>query len=216
MDDVKPSTRRYRSPQRARQAAETRETVLSAARDLFLSEGWSKATIAGIASQAGVSNETVYATFGSKTALLRELVTRAVRGTAPEAPLTEQEMPRQIAAATSQSHQIGLFAREIASVLGRVAPFMDVARSAAATDTSIADLYAGFHRGRRRNLEWFAAMLLENGPLREGMDAGEAGRHLWRLASPDLYLLVSRVEGLSEEAYAEWLAVSLKRLLLAD
>lgn len=216
MDDVKTPRRNYRSPRRARQAAETRESILSAARDLFLSEGWSKATIAGIASLARVSNESVYATFGSKTALLQELVTRAVRGVAPDVPLAEQDMPRRIAAETSQSDQIDLFVRDIASVLGRVAPLMDVARAASATETTIADLYAGFHRGRRRNLEWFAAALLHNGPLREGMDAGEAGNHLWRLASPDLYLLVRQVEGLSEKAYAEWLAMSLKRLLIAD
>ena len=214
MTDVKPHRRTYRSPKRALQAAETRESVLSGARDLFLSEGWSKATIAAIATKAGVSNETVYATFGSKTALLEELVIRAVRGGASETPLPEQAIPRRIAAETSQPLQIELFARDIASVLDRVAPLMDVARTAAATDPSIADLYAGFHRGRRTNLEWFANALLRNGPLRDEMDARQAGDILWRMASPDLYLLVCRQEGLSEAAYADWLAKSLKRLLL--
>jgi len=216
MSDVKPPRRNYRSPQRARQAAETRESILSAARDLFLSQGWSLATVAGIASKAKVSNETVYAIFGSKTALLQELMIRAVRGSMPDVPLPEQEMSRRVAAATDQSRQLDLFAREIASVLERVAPLMDVARTAATTDRSIADLYAGFHRGRRQNLEWFAASLLRNGPLRGAIDAEQAGTLLWRMASPDLYLLVRRVEGLSQAAYAEWLASNLKRLLLPD
>ncbi len=188
--------------------------MLSAARELFLSEGWSKATIAAIAARAGVSNETIYATFGSKNALLEELVTRAVRGAAPAVPLPEQKMPRRIAAETSQPRQIELFSRDIAAVLERVAPLMDLARAASAADRSIAELYAGFHRGRRRNLEWFASSLLRNGTLRDGMDARRAGDVLWRMASPDLYLLVRRQEGLSQSAYADWLAQSLKRLLL--
>ena len=156
----------------------------------------------------------VYATFGSKTALLEELVIRAVRGGASETPLPEQSIPRRIAAEMSQWRQIELFARDIASVLDRVAPLMDVARTAAATDPSIADLYAGFHRGRRTNLEWFANALLRNGPLRDAMDARQAGEILWRMASPDLYLLVRRQEGLSQAAYADWLAQTLKLLLL--
>lgn len=215
MTDVKPPLRPYRSPKRALQAAETRESVLSAARDLFVSEGWTRATIAGIALKAGVSNETIYATFGSKNLLLEELVARAVRGDAAELPLPEQEVPRRIAAETSQSRQIDLFAQDIASVLERVAPLMDVARTAAATDEAIAKLYAGFHRGRRKNLEWFASMLLRNGPIRDGMDARTAGDTLWRIASPDLFLLVRQQEELTQAAYAEWLAQSVKLLILA-
>ena len=215
MMDVKPPLRPYRSPKRALQAAETRESVLSAARELFVSEGWTRATITRIALKAGVSNETIYATFGSKNALLEELVTRAVRGKAADVSLPEQEVPRRIAAETSQSRQIDLFAQDIASVLDRVAPLMEVARSAAGTDETIARLYAGFHRGRRKNLEWFASMLLNNGPIRDGMNARMAGEILWRIASPDLFLLMRDQEGVTQAAYAEWLAQSVKLLILA-
>lgn len=212
MSDVKRPKRTYRTRKRAAQAAETREAVLSAAHALFLSEGWTKATIAAIASAAGVSNETVYATFGSKTALLEQLVKRTVRGDRPDVPLTQQDAPGRIAAETDPFRQIELFADDIASVLARVAPLMDVARAAAGTDAGIAQLYEGFHRGRRRNLEWFAAAL--NGPLRDGMNAADAGSIMWRLASPDLFLLMRRVEGVSQRAYADWLSSSLKLLLL--
>jgi AcrR family transcriptional regulator len=214
MPDVKPRKRRYRSEKRAAQAADTREAILSAARALFLSEGWIKTTIAGIASAAGVSDETVYSSFGSKKALLHELISRTVRGARPDMPLTEQEAPRRIAHETDQSRQIELFSDDIAKVLSRVAPLMDVVRAAAGTDAAIAELYAGLHRGRRKNLEWFANALIHNGPLRGGMDAKAAGSILWRLASPDLFLLMRRVEGGSQRAYADWLANSLKRLLL--
>lgn len=214
MADAKRPTRPYRSRKRAAQAAETREAVLSAAHELFLSEGWMKTTIAGIASAAGVSNETVYSSFGSKKALLQELIIRTVRGVRPDMPLTEQETPRAIATEIDQVRQIELFSSDIAKVLSRVAPLVDVVRVAAGTDAEIGQLYAGLHRGRRKNLEWFANALIHNGPLRDAMGAKEAGSILWRLASPDLFLLMRRVEGASQRAYAEWLATSLKRLLL--
>ena len=207
-------SRSYRSPRRAAQAARTREAVLAASQQLFLLHGWAGATIAAIAGAAGVSSETIYAGFGSKRAILRELVLRAVRGDEPDQPLIEQRGPRRIAAESDQARQIELFAADISGVLERVAPLMDVARAAAMTDDAMAQLYAGFHSGRRENLEWFAEALMKNGRLKGGADARAVAATLWRLASPDLYLLMRRVEGCSREAYADWLATSLKRLLL--
>ena len=214
MSDVKPRTRPYKSTKRTAQAAETRDGVLSAAHTLFLKKGWVQTTISEIASGAGVSAETVYSNFGSKSALLQELVARTVRGNSPDTPLIDQEAPRLIAGENDQARQVKLFCEDITKVLARVAPLMDVVRMAAATDPVIAKLYSEFHRGRRKNLEWFAGALLRNGPLRDGMDAKAAGLIIWRLASPDLFLLVRRVEGASLRTYTDWLAACLKLQLL--
>lgn len=99
-------------------------------------------------------------------------------------------------------------------MLARVAPLMDVVRAAAKTDQAMAALYQELQRGRLDNLEWFAKALRRNGALTDDMEPGAAGRVLWRLASPDLFLLMRRVEGASQETYVEWLATSLKLLLL--
>lgn len=214
MSDVKSQRRPYRSGVRKAQAAETRKAMLAAANSLFLRKGWVAATIADIAAEAGVSKETVYAVFGNKKALLRELVARAVRGTDPETPLVQQDGIVAIAQETDQARQIELFATGIATVLARVAPLMDVARAAAQTDQAMSELYQELQRGRLNNLEWFADALQRNGALRDDMDSGAAGRILWRLASPDLFLLMRRVEGASQETYVDWVATSLKLLLL--
>lgn len=214
--DVKPRSRSYRSPKRAAQAAETRGSVLSAAHTLFLEKGWVKTTISEIASAAGVSVETVYSTFGSKNALLQELVSRTVRGDSPDKPLVDQEASQRIAGMTDQARQVELFCEDVTKVLARVAPLMDVVRTAAATDPVIARLYVGFHNGRRKNLDWFASVLLQNGPLRGDMDARAAGLIIWRLASPDLFLLVRQVEGGSLQTYMDWLTESLKLQLLTS
>ena len=59
-----PGKRSYRSPRRAEQAAATRREVLSAARELFITNGYSATTIADIAARARVSLDTIYATAG--------------------------------------------------------------------------------------------------------------------------------------------------------
>jgi len=173
-----------------------------------------KTTISEIASGAGVSAETVYSIFRSKNVLLQELVARTVRGNCPNTPLVDQEAPQRIARETDQARQVELFCEDITKVLARVAPLMDVVRMAAATDPVIAKLYSEFHRGRRKNLEWFAGALLRNGPLRDGMDAKSAGLIIWRLASPDLFLLMRRVEGASLRTYSHWLTECLEIHLL--
>ena len=66
--------RRYHSLVRQRQAEETRRRILAAARELFESRGYALTTLEAIAEQALVSPKTVAAVFGSKRALLAEVV----------------------------------------------------------------------------------------------------------------------------------------------
>lgn len=212
IDPVKP-TRRYDSGRRATQAADTRNAVIDAARTLFIGSGWQATTIAGIAKAAGVSPETIYATFRNKQAVLQAVVERAVRGNQPERPLLEQAGPMAIAQATDHQQQIALFAWDITRVLANVAEVMAVVRTAAETDPDLAQLYAALHDGRRRNLRFVSAALATTGALRSGMEEAEVTAHIWRLASPELYLLMTKVEGLTEEAYTRWLAEALRRQL---
>jgi AcrR family transcriptional regulator len=212
---VKPK-RKYASPRRAGQAAGTREAVIVAARAQFIDAGWQGTTIAGIARAAGVSSETVYAVFGTKQAVLLAVVEHAVRRARPNVPLLDQDGPQAVAAAVDQRTQIGLFATDIAGVLGNVAELIAVVRTAAATDPALQALYASLHEGRRRNLEFVARALLKTGLLRPGLDAPAATATLWRLASPELFLLMTQVEGLSADRYAAWLAGTLEATLLPD
>jgi hypothetical protein len=45
--------------------------------------------------------------------------------------------------------------------------------------------------------------------LRDGINAEAATALLWRLASPELFLLMTDVEGLKAASYAEWLTGAL-------
>ncbi|MBK8084770.1 MAG: TetR/AcrR family transcriptional regulator [Devosia sp.] len=206
--------RRYRSSRREAQAAETRQAVLAAARTVFISSGWQKATIAAIARLAGVSTETIYATFGSKRAVLEALVTQAVRGAAPDVPLAEQAGPRAVREAPDQRQQLQLFVEDITRVLARAAPVMAVVRAAAEAEPELASLYATLHRGRARNLEMVIDAMLRHGPLRRGLDPRHALATLARVTSPELFLLATGVEGSSPADYQDWLLATLTMLLI--
>ena len=211
---MKKTTRPYRSAHRAGQAAQTRAAILHAADKLFRGKGWAATTIALIAAEAGVSAETVYSGFGNKRTILRTLVIAAVRRDAPEVPLASQAGPASVVAQTDPVKLLGLFARDITDVLSRVAPLMAVVRSGAAAEPELASLYSELHEGRRRNLLAVAEAVARTGALREQLTAAVAADTIWRLASPELFTLMQDVEGISRDAYAEWLERTLAGALL--
>ena len=59
---------------RQAQKAQTRQKVLAAARELFIDVGYEAATVRMIADRAGVSAGSVFTTFPSKLAILREVM----------------------------------------------------------------------------------------------------------------------------------------------
>ncbi|MCA1683032.1 MAG: TetR/AcrR family transcriptional regulator [Actinobacteria bacterium] len=209
--DVKP--RRYRSERRREQAEQTRQRVLDAAAKLFEQRGYEGASIAAIAQEAGVSEETIYARFRNKRTLLGELVSAAVRGDDP-APVPEQAGPRAIVAATDQNEQLRLFAADIVLRLERAAPVVATVAGASRSEPELAALLARLHGDRLKNLGVLVDALAANGPLR--LERGEAVETVWALVSPELHQLLTRQRGWSRRRYCAWIADSLTRLLLQD
>jgi AcrR family transcriptional regulator len=209
--DVKP--RRYRSDRRREQAEQTRQRVLDAAATLFEQRGYEGTSIAAIAEEAGVSQETIYARFQNKRTLLGELVRRAVRGDDP-APVLEQAGPRAVAAATDQHEQLRLFAADVVLRLERAAPLITIVAGAARAEPELAELLARVHANRRDNLRGLIDALAANGPLRLPTD--EAVETVWALTSPELHQLLTHVRGWTRRHYCDWLANSLAPLLLQE
>src|SRR5437588_496286 len=144
-EDVKaqPAGKRsYHSPRRAEQAAATRRAVLAAARELFISQGYTATTIADIATSARVAADTIYATVGRKPALLRELVETAISGTDQAVPADERDYVTRIGAATTAQDKITIYAHAITAIQQRMAPVFLALRDAAATDPDCGALWA--------------------------------------------------------------------------
>ena len=160
--DVK--ARRYRSERRREQAEQTRQRALDAAARLFEQRGYEGASIAAIAEEARVSQETIYARFQNKRTLLGDLVHRAVRGDDP-APVLEQAGPRAVAAATDQHEQLRLFAADVVLRLERAAPLVTIVAGASRSEPELAELLGRLHAYRRNNLRSLVDALAANGPI---------------------------------------------------
>lgn len=190
--DVK--RRPYDSARRREQAEETRRRVLDAAADAFREHGWEGTSIAAIAVRAGVSEETVYARFGSKRALLGAAVERTVRGD-DSRPVPEQDAPRAVAASGDIDERIRLFVKDISARLERVAPLVAAVSAASRSEPELADLLSRLHSARLSNLAAFAS--------------GDALDTVWALTSPELYELLRRQRGWSQARYRSWLSETL-------
>ncbi|MBR6459060.1 MAG: TetR/AcrR family transcriptional regulator [Actinomycetaceae bacterium] len=68
---------------------DVRVSILNAAADVFLDEGYERASLARIATRAGFTKGAIYSNFGSKTALFMEVWEEQVRQNAVVETLTE-------------------------------------------------------------------------------------------------------------------------------
>src|SRR5215467_5391963 len=92
---VNPERRRYESPRRKEQAAETRRQILRAAQHLFERQGYAATSMAAIAADADVSLKTVYLAFDTKAGLVRALWDTLLRGE-PDIPVARQHWFREV------------------------------------------------------------------------------------------------------------------------
>ena len=81
---------RYHSPLRAKQAAETRQSIISSATKLFRERGWTATTLPMIAAEAGTAVDTIYSTFGTKSALMMAVIDVAIVGDDEEAAMVDR------------------------------------------------------------------------------------------------------------------------------
>jgi AcrR family transcriptional regulator len=206
--------RRYNSTRRQIQARETRLRILEASRLLFTTRGYAGATMEGIALEAGVAVETVYAAFGSKRVVLARLVDLAVAGDESPIPLLERPGPQRVRLEPDQRRQIRLFAHDIAQIMERVGPLFGVMRSAAITEPEIATLLQRLLADRRESMAVFVGWVKRNGSLRAELSADEAAASVWTLSSAEVHHLLRVDLGWTVERYEQWLGDSLITLLL--
>ena len=209
-----PVKRRYDSSRRKEQALQTRRQIVEAARQLFLSRGYTGATIDAIAQEADVAVETVYATFGNKRAILSRLIDVSLVGDEQPAPLLQREGPQAVMNETDQQRQVELFAKDIYEIMSRMTPIFEIMRTASKADTEIAEMYKNMLNSRAQGLMAFIRALRKNGPLRDGVTANEAAETVWTLTSADVITLLMTDRGWSAEKYKRWLIEMLTRFLL--
>jgi AcrR family transcriptional regulator len=210
------ASRRYESPHRREQAAQTRRAIVAAASRLFLEHGYAGTTMAAIAAEAGVVVETVYRAFDGKAALFRAVVEAALAGGVEQAELPVEERPAIAAVVTEPDpiRQVELYAATQPGIHRRAGPLFRALRDARVLDPELARIWDDMEAWRREGQGRFAGMLASRGVLRHGLTAASAGDIVWTLCSLAVHDLLVIERKWSSRRYGAWLASALKRELL--
>jgi AcrR family transcriptional regulator len=203
---MEPVKRRYHSPKRERQAQQTREQIIDAARRLFARDGFAKTTVETIAREAGVSAQTVYASVGSKRGIVLALLDRM------EVEGGNEELQRELESSKNSRKQLRAIVRFNRQLFERG---QDVLKIVMATRTD-PDVEAFGREGEARRREgqarWVRAWA-EAGALRPNLDEAHAADVLWALTGPDLYELFVVNCGWPDSRFEEWIFGTLESQL---
>jgi AcrR family transcriptional regulator len=200
--------RPYHSRVRQRQAEETRQRILAAARSLFASRGYAATTLEAIAEIADVSPKTIAAVFGSKHALLAEVIN-------PDAFSTHVwQLIEELRVTEDPSRRLSLVAQITRQAYEPLASSLELLRTAGAVAPELADLAQQVEARRRQNQGRLMASLHEQGMLRPGLSFEEATDVLRALTSYDLYRILVVEQRWEPMRYETWLAQILIQQML--
>jgi AcrR family transcriptional regulator len=209
MADVK---RPYDAPRREAAARLTRRTVLDAARDLFVEQGWAATTVSQIAERSAVSRPTVFAV-GNKAELLTLVRDIALAGDDEAITVTAREGVQALLAEASPGRTLDLIAAHVVRLQTRYAPLDAVLHAAAGADEHCHALWRTSEQQRRAGAQLFADNLAGKGPL--ALPPARVVDVLWVFMASEPYRRLVLEAGWTPADYLEWLAGVLRTQLLA-
>ena len=212
MSDPVKGRRAYDSTRRREQARQTQLDVLHAARDLFVSQGYGRTTVADVARAAGVSVETVYGAFRTKAALLHRVWDITIGGDDEDVVYHERPEVRALRAEPDLEARLRGHAVLYTATSRRIVPFMLAIQGAASADVGAADLLAEIGRQRYEGMGVLAREAVATGQLAVSED--ECHDVMWSLTDGTLWHRLVNERGWSDERFAGWLGETWVRLLV--
>ena len=198
------SSRSYSSPRREAQARETRRAIIRAAHDLFVELGYGRTTIADIAAAAGVSVETVYATFKNKSNLLHRVWDVTIGGDDEQVVFHERPEVIAIRNEPDLTTRLRMWAEFSTATQRRTAPFMVMLQAAAGAEAAAAEMLAEIGRQRLAGMEVMARSAASTAQLAVSVE--ECRDFGWATTDGMLWHRLVRERGWSDERFSEWLA----------
>jgi AcrR family transcriptional regulator len=206
--------RTYNSSARKAAAHSTRQSIIDAARRVFIQNGYAGATMPAIAREAGIALDTVYAAVGKKPALFRLLVETAISGRDSAVDAEERDYVRAIRAEPDPQQKLKIYAAALRAIQPRLAPIFKVLQAAATQDADLNELWQEISQRRAVNMRLLARDLAATGRLRRDLSIAKVSDIIWSLNSPEFYLLLVEERGWSAEDFENWLVDAWTRLLL--
>ena len=191
--------RMYHSPRRADAAVATRSAILSAARSLFLAQGFAGTTVPQIARAARVAVPTVYASTGGKADILAALLDEVLDDPAVAEAVTSidtatdaAEVVRVVAEGARLNHEHHW------DTAAELFPQAEFEPTAAASYERVLGAYRGV-------LDRAAARLAALDALPPGTNEQDASDILWFFLGPEAWLALCKDRGWPLRRAAGWL-----------
>ena len=179
--------------------------MLAACRALFAERGWAATGVRDIATAAGVSVETVYATLGGKVALLTAALDGAVAGDDEPVPLAERPMFLALGEG-DLAERTAAAAALITDIHVRTIGLQRALREGAGGEPALADLLTTQEENRRASTGQGMALVLRR-PI------GDRERDLfWAQTCPEVFDALVNRSGWSTEQYAAWVASLIEKI----
>jgi AcrR family transcriptional regulator len=199
-----PVKRRYDARRRQEQARANELAVLQAASRLFLERGYGRTTLSAVAEQAGVSVETVYARFGSKTALLHRVWDLTIGGDDQDVPYHQRPEVQALQAEPDLARRLQLQAELFTRTAHRTAPFLLMVQSAAGADPAAALMMEEMGRQRLAGITVMAHAAAATGQLAVPEDV--CRDIIWSLTDGVLWHRLVQERGWTDQQFTAHLA----------
>ncbi len=165
---------------------------------LFSERGWSATTLPMIATEAGVSVDTIYSTFGTKSALMMAVVDVAIVGNDEDEAMVDRP-EFALFAKGRRMERLRTGVRFTVGVYQRSVPILKALQEAAASDDAARARLAQYDADRRDVTAAGLTLILGDEPPEVVVDA------VWALASPEVYTYLTEGRGWSTAATEAWL-----------
>ena len=205
--------RRYDNSRRLAQVRATRLKVIETAKGLFMERGYPATTLEAVADAADVALPTLYRMFGSKRALLREVLDTSFGG--DDEPIAFGDRPEQQQALTEPDPLalVRSFARICRLFMERSSEMFHVLSTAAQVDPEIAELQDEIRRQRHTGQSRIVAAIADRNALDPELSLSDAEDIAYAALSPEIHRILTIERRWTADQYERWLTRALSSLL---
>jgi len=197
--------RRYASARRDESALQTRRAIAAAAAVRFVRDGYAATSLADVARDAGCARPTVFAVFGSKSALMKQVLDEALAGDDEPGLVSERSWFQPVWTARTPEEVCAAYA-DVCLVIGsRAAPAFEAVRRAVDADPEVRALWDSLLANRRAGAQMIVDRVATISGRRRGRQFDRAVDRVWFLNDPAHYTAFVDVCGWTDGAFRDWL-----------